>query len=221
MPEKYYFIFPYCPTHINLFNSIINQLHSAEHQRDMRMYKTQAQPGENASSSPLSHFHSLLYQRFSRVVVSLRFFSLHHVAGAIRTANKVPQNCLLVRCKRRVFILKLLSSYLPRVPSDAPEWPRGFPKASYVVTEENSGRKQESCCNPQTKCCQATPFYSLLWQQFWNQRVSQEDVRGDIKDIQSGLGVLDPIPICVCMWWYWFPTLPSNSQVQLGALQFN
>lgn len=82
-------------------------------------------------------------------------------------------------------------------------------------------KARESCCNPQTKCCQATPFYSLLWQQFWNQRVSQEDVRGDIKDIQSGLGVLDPIPICVCMWWYWFPTLPSNSQVQLGALQFN
>ena len=82
-------------------------------------------------------------------------------------------------------------------------------------------KARESCCNLQTKCCQATPFYSLLWQQFWKQRVSQEDVRGDIKDVQSGLEVLDPIPICMCMWWCWFLTLPSNSQVQLGVLQFN
>lgn len=40
------------------------------------MCKTQAQPSENASSYPLSHLHSLLYQRFSWAVVSLTFLSL-------------------------------------------------------------------------------------------------------------------------------------------------
>lgn len=30
-------------------------------------------------------------------------------------------------------------------------------------------KARESCCNPQTKCWQATPFCSLLWQHFWNQ----------------------------------------------------
>lgn len=90
-----------------------------------------------------------------------------------------------MRWKKRVFILKLLSSHLPRAPSDAPEWPRGFPKASHVVTEENSGRKQESLvATPRqntgrlhlsTVCCGNSSGTEP--------GVSQEDVRGDIKDV--------------------------------------
>ena len=92
-----------------------------------------------------------------------------------------------------------------------------------MVTEENSGRKQESLVATSRQNAGRLHLSAVCCGNSSGTKsgVSQEDVRGDIKDVRSGLKVLDPIPICVCMWWFWFSILPSNSQVQLGVLQLN
>lgn len=82
---------------------------------------------------------------------------------------------------------------------------------------------QREPCYSSDRVLRAIVSYSLLWQQLWNQKVSQKDVRGDLNNVQHGLKVLDPIPMCTC--WGGENTASHTTKqlsgTQLGVLQFN
>lgn len=101
---------------------------------------------------------------------------------------------------------------MPRVPSDAPEWPRGFPKASYVVTEENSGRKQESLVATPRQMLPGHTFLQFVVATVLEPKSEPGRCKRRYKGYPKGLGVLDPIPICV-----YVAVLVSHTAKQLSG----